>query len=208
MVVEMFLSQSCKTSPPAAVLASELQNRSDLVILNWHIDYWNILSNRKHGRWIDPFAKPEFSERQRAYNRKIRNRGSVFTPQAIIDGEESVVASKRDKLETGIAAHARNAPARIDVVKRGRNLSITITNSADAEAFLVRFHNFKETTIKAGDNAGLVFREPNVVAAMTRLGAVSDRASFSAPAPEADMGCAILVQKREQGEILGARYCP
>jgi len=113
VVVEMFLSQSCRLCPPAADYVAELARRPGVVALAWHIDYWNMLSNRNYGRWEDPFSRAAFTERQRRYNQTIRSRDTVFTPQAVINGEESAVGSKRDQVEALIGAErtAATTPA-------------------------------------------------------------------------------------------------
>jgi hypothetical protein len=212
VVVEMFLSQACMSSPPAADYLDDLAERPDLVVLTWHVDYWNVLSNPKYGRWRDPFSKAEFSDRQRVYNRNIRHRGTVFTPQAIVGGAGSAVGSKREAVEAEIERErASLAPIEIAFETEDDQLAVSIDKqSADtADVFLVFFYDHSDTEVKGGDNAGLVFREPNIVTGMMRLGAVSSgEATFSAAAPKQGMGCAVLVQASDQGPVLGAGYCP
>lgn len=212
VVVEMFLSQACESSPPAADYLDELAARPDLVVLTWHVDYWNMMSNPEFGRWRDPYSRAEFSDRQRVYNHKIRRRGTVFTPQAIIGGAASVVGSKREAIEAEIARR-RASPAAVDIAfETGDDeIKIAVDNggAGEAEAFLVFFHDHSATEIRGGDNAGLVFREPNIVTGMKRLGAVAaGETTFTAAAPAQGMGCAVLVQARDQGPVLGAKYCP
>jgi hypothetical protein len=212
VLVEMFISQACKQCPPAVEYLGELRERPDVVVLNWHIDYWNLLSSGKHGRWHDPYSKAEFSERQRAYNRSIRKRRTVFTPQAIIDGATSVIGSKKDAIETVIKRERFYLrPIAIDFAEEGGNLSVSLDKHGTerADVYLVTFHDWKVTPIKGGDNAGLVFREPNVVTGVMRLGGLDYKAqTFTVPAPAENMGCAIIIQERNDGPVLGARYCP
>jgi hypothetical protein len=212
VVVEMFLSQACKNCPPAAAISADLARRPDVVSLAWHIDYWNMLSNRKHGRWEDPFSRAMFADRQRAYNRNIRKRSTVFTPQAIINGEESLVGSKRDQVEEAIGAEReKSTPARIGMTAREDSYEVTILGEAPGpcEVFLITFHPSAVTDISSGDNAGLRFEEANVVSDVVRLGEVTMAANtFTAPRPTEGMGCAVIVQGMEQGRIYAARYCP
>jgi hypothetical protein len=212
VVVEMFLSQSCKLSPPAAAYMTELQKRPDLVVLSWHVDYWDLLSNGKAGRWKDTFSLSDSAVRQRIYNRKVRGRGTVFTPQAIVNGAGSVVGSKRRDLE----ALVRLAPAVQDnseiafSAAAGAPLKVSIKSAGGVrEAFVVKFRDFAATRITGGDNVGVEFREPNVVQELVRLGTVgAHREEFSVPAPGPGWGCAILLQERGQGAITAAKYCP
>lgn len=212
VVIEMFLSQACKNCPPAAAFSSELARRPEVVSLAWHIDYWNMLSNRKHGRWEDPYSRAAFADRQRAYNRNIRKRSTVFTPQAIINGDKSIVGSKRDQVEEAIgAAREKSTTARIDMTAHEDSYEVTILGEAPGpcEAFLVTFHPSVVTDISSGDNAGLRFVEANVVSDVVRLGEVTmASSSFIAPRPGEGMGCAVIVQSMEQGRIYAARYCP
>lgn len=212
IVVEMFLSQACKQCPPAAAQAIELSKRPDLIVLSWHIDYWNLLANKKHGRWKDPYSSAEFAGRQRIYNRKIRDRTTVFTPQAIISGAGSAVGSKAEAIDEIITLSRRLQRATEFHFARNGNI-LTVTVDMDSTPYhdvvLVNFKDFAVTEIKGGDNAGMTFREPNVVTGMTRLGAIAHRSeTFNVPAPGEGMGCAVLVQERQQGAILAASYCP
>src|SRR5690606_28973404 len=78
VLVEMFLSQACNMCPPAAALFPGVAARPDVVALSWHVDYWNMTASGEHGRWIDPFSDPAYTERQKRYNINIRNRSSIY----------------------------------------------------------------------------------------------------------------------------------
>jgi hypothetical protein len=211
VVVELFVSQACKESPKAASHLADLSTRPDLVVLTWHVDYWNVLSNRKHGRWKDPFARPEFAVRQRIYNRQIRDRGSVYTPQAVVNGAGTTVGSKAKQLAEMIEdADVVQRPADISFDVRGDSMTISTRSAGETrEAFLVRFHDMGGTQITGGDNAGVFFREPNVVTELVRLGYVNHSTrTYTVKAPAPGMGCAVLIQERGQGAITAAKYCP
>ena len=212
MVVEMFLSQACSDSPPAAEFQAELSRRPDLVAITWHIDYWNILSNRKHGRWEDPFSASEFAARQRIYNRNIRDRSTVFTPQAIVNGAASEIGSKRRVVESFIDLEgAEPRSVRTSVRRVGDAIEATVDPSGNdlRDVLLVRFRQIVSTRIAAGDNFGLTFEERNVAREVSKLGQVRHaKEVFTFAAPPPDQGCAILVQETNQGRIVGARYCP
>lgn len=212
VAVEMFISQACKSCPPAAAYLSELARRPDVVALGWHIDYWNMLSNRKYGRWEDPFSRAAFSDRQRRYNRNIRGRGTVFTPQAIINGAESAVGSKRNNVEAMIEAERKvPEPATIEFVSRDDAYAVRVTEESGppCTAYLVKFRRSASTDVKGGDNAGVRFEEANVVSELVPLGEVTMHDDvFTVPRPENGMGCAVLVQEHGQGRIVAARYCP
>lgn len=212
VAVELYLSQACKSCPPAVEHLADLASREDIVALSWHIDYWNVLTHRKHGRWLDPFADESFSARQRYYNRNIRKRGTVFTPQIIIDGVASEIGSNREAVAKQVQERRALPPvASIAFDRDGEMITarIDVAPQRESEAILVRFNNYMETNINKGDNAGLSFKEANVVTDFATLGVIDDQAhAFSFAAPKVGAGCALLVQDRKDGAILAAAYCP
>lgn len=84
-LIELYTSEGCSSCPPADRWLTRLLNDpglwKDFVPIAFHVDYWNELG------WPDPFAKPEFSERQRTYQRQ-GNVATVYTPGFVIQGEE------------------------------------------------------------------------------------------------------------------------
>ncbi|NWG72211.1 MAG: DUF1223 domain-containing protein [Parvularculaceae bacterium] len=213
VVVEMFLSQACSDSPAAAAVQREISKRPDVVALTWHIDYWDVLANRKHGRWEDPFAAAAFSARQRVYNRNIRERSTVFTPQAIVNGAASEVGSRREGIEEHIEFERMNSDDRVSTsIKRvGDMIEAKVDPEGEdpRDVLLVRFASFAATRVGGGDNFGVTFEERNVVRQISRLGMVThEPETFIFPAPPQGQGCAVIVQHANQGPIVGARYCP
>jgi hypothetical protein len=216
IVVEMFLSQSCKSSPPAADVLAELAARPDVVALAWHVDYWDQFAAQEVGPWVDPYARPAFVERQKAYNARIRGRPVVFTPQAVIDGFISVVGSQRLAIERRIVEarfydeKARPRPPSLELEEADGGMIRTRIDHVGApyDALLVKFRPSVVTEVEGGDNAGVVFREANVVRAVATLAADREGpGEFSFEAPPNGIGCAVLVQERGHGRIVAARYC-
>jgi hypothetical protein len=216
VVVEMFLSQACKSSPPASAYLTELSSRPDVVALTWHVDYWDKVAARNVGAWTDPFARSDFAERQKAYNERIRGRAMVFTPQAVIDGFISVVGSKRDAIEARIIdaqffdEKARPTPPKLEIEPAGRKMLRTRIDDVGApyDALLVQFRRSATTKVGGGDNAGVTFREVNVVRAVSSLAKDhTGPGDFSFATPGGDFDCAVLVQERNNGRIVAARYC-
>lgn len=216
VVVEMFLSQACKSSPPASVFLTELSSRPDVVALAWHVDYWDKIAARNVGAWADPFARAAFAERQKAYNERIRGRAMVFTPQAVIDGFISVVGSKRETVEARILdaqffdEKARPTPPRLEIETSGDKMLRTRIDDVGApyDALLVKFRRSAITKVGGGDNAGVTFREANVVRDVASLATDhTGPGDFSFDAPADGLDCAVLVQERNHGRIVAARYC-
>jgi hypothetical protein len=221
VVVEMFLSQACRMSPAAAEAMNVLSGQPGVIALAWHVDYYNSLAAEDVGAWADPFSEAAYSDRQRLYNEQIRGRRTVFTPQAIINGAMSVSGARREAIERGISASfaSANAPApslsisrlvepeRGSKQKRFRAAIDNVTGSYDA--VLVTFAPRAVTVVSGGDNAGVTFRETNVVTNVARIAVKGDGpvdADFNAP-PKG-YSCAVLVQEKNRGRILAAQYCP
>lgn len=216
VLVEMFLSQSCKSSPPAAATLSAIGQRRDVVALGYHVPYWNDFPSHKRGAWADPFARPEFAERQKLYNMRIRRTEMVYTPQAVIDGVFYATGSKRDMLDARITEaqfldeHSRPSPPRLDVARGdGEKFRVKIDSvGAPYDAYAVTFRPKALTEVEGGDNAGSIFDEINVVTSIDMLAeGVQGAQSLTFDAPPAGEDCAVLVQERGQGRIVAARYC-
>ena len=109
VVVELYTSQGCSSCPAAdAFLGELLEMRSDVLGLEFHVDYWDNLG------WKDLFSSAESTARQRAYAKRL-GLSYVFTPQMVIDGSASEVGSNRMAVMTAIEnARARSA-ARLDI---------------------------------------------------------------------------------------------
>ena len=92
-VVELFTSEGCSSCPPADKLLTSAQSNfgNEIIVLSYHVDYWDRLG------WKDPFSKAIFSERQRMYSQKL-NLSSVYTPQAIVNGQVQFVGSDKKLL--------------------------------------------------------------------------------------------------------------
>jgi hypothetical protein len=81
--------------PPPEAYLGELAGEKDIIALEYRVDYWNWINYGRHGRWVDEFSTPEMTQRQRSYNVAIRDTGSVYTPQMVIDARAETVGSRR-----------------------------------------------------------------------------------------------------------------
>ena len=80
-LVELYTSEGCSSCPPADRWLSGLSGRGftpDRVVpLSLHVDYWDYIG------WKDPYAKREFSQRQRKLS-QLQRMALVYTPQVEI----------------------------------------------------------------------------------------------------------------------------
>lgn len=197
-VVELFTSQGCSSCPPADALLGELAKRRDIVALGFHITYWD------GAAWRDPFSRPQSTERQIAYDRRLTG-GQVYTPQMVIDGTEDAVGSDR---ATVLAALAKAKPlALAPVAFAADRHSVEIgagAAPAAANVLLVRYALSRTTQVKGGENAARTLTDANGVTALTTLGVWNGKtASYPIDPPGDGEGLAVLVQAAD-GRIFGA----
>lgn len=74
-----------------------------VIALAFHVDYWD------HLGWKDPWARPEFSARQRARARAM-HRDGVYTPQAVVNGAAEFVGSDKSRMKDEVARALKAAP--------------------------------------------------------------------------------------------------
>ena len=215
IVAELFTSQSCSSCPPAERLFSELAEREDLIILEWHVDYWDKLVHGRAGSWKDPYSHADHTARQRQYNRALRGTGSVYTPQAVINGASESVGSRRGEVEN-LLQRAGHATADIEVAEQGDRLKVEIGAlgaplEQSAEIFQITLLPEQSTSVPRGENRGVRLYSRNVVLAVAPVGSYTGNAqSLVLNHPDANHTCAILIQEKRGnrlGPILGASYC-
>ena len=203
VVVELFTSQGCSSCPPADALLHELAKREDVIALALHVDYWDYIG------WKDQFANPAHTKRQQDYAR-VAGRRSVYTPQMIINGQDSVIGAREMELAGAIMNHAKLAPrVALEVQRDGGVVSIRAEALApvrdDLLIQLVHFTPERSISITRGENAGRDMHYANVVSDWVILGQWNGREALVLDAPVSDEGpLAILVQERGRGPIVAA----
>jgi peptide-methionine (R)-S-oxide reductase len=84
-LLELYTSEGCASCPPAEAWFSKLTTDGrlwkDVVPVAFHVDYWDYLG------WVDVFARPQFSERQRDYAAAWKS-DRVYTPGFVWNGSE------------------------------------------------------------------------------------------------------------------------
>ncbi len=214
-VVELFTSQGCGRCPPADALLEQLSRDPDLVTLSYAVDYWDYLG------WKDTAARPEFTQRQRAYAER-RGDQAVYTPQAVIGGRAHVVGSDRVAIEATIAALAAEARAPMVDVDVETSADTIVVKVGDAPAdvargratvWLARYERSRTVPIGKGENSGKTVTYSHLVKTLQPIGMWKGKA-VRIELPRQEMvhqegeGCAILVQIDHDGApgaIVGAR---
>jgi len=205
VVVELFTSQGCSSCPPADEFLARLARRDDVLALSLHVDYWDYIG------WPDTFARPEHTDRQKAYARAAGMR-SIYTPQMIIAGKENVIGAKPMDVVDYIEMY-RDAPARVEMRATRSDgivrLDVQSVSHAplpdDLMVMLVTYMEGASVRIRGGENAGKTIDYANIVTSMREIGSWDGRGRFSVEVPvnSAD-AVALFLQRQGPGEILGA----
>ena len=218
-LIELFTSMGCSSCPPADELAGIMQEADkDLVLIEYHVDYWNSLIHGRDGNFVDPFSKPEYSDRQRLYNHVgLRGRPGVYTPQAVINGRVAAVGSDKRRITKALNYETRSIMS-IDIVPSDNDsLTIKVTGSEadralakDADVLLVSVIDKVDTEITGGENRYKTLTNHNVATDVKRLGRVSAGAdlSFRVARPTGNEGCVVLIQGAELNPVYAAANCP
>jgi hypothetical protein len=201
VVVELFTAQGCASCGKADAHVGALAGEKGVIPLTFSVDYWDYLG------WKDTFARPEFADRQRAYDKRL-GVAEVFTPQVVVDGRDQTPAAKPDDVDELVRA-ARRAPMDPPQMRwRGDYVAVGGGRRAKGGAgvWLIRYDPREaEIQVKDGDNRGHTVAERNVVVQLTRLGAWRGRpVLLRAPAaPQDGLKTLVLVQGDNGGRILG-----
>ena len=202
VVVELFTSQGCSACAAADKLVGQLADDPDVVALTFAVDYWDYLG------WNDTFARPEFSDRQKAYEQKLALR-DLYTPQIVVDGRTQVAGAETKGVEALIrtAGRDRSEGPRLRLSRRGRlTVAAGRRPPGGADVWLVRYDPAeRQVTVKKGENRGQTIRERNVVRQLVKLGTWNGRQKTYA-APDAPTGAGlktvVLLQAAKGGRVL------
>lgn len=201
VVVELFTSQGCSSCPPADALLTDLaRTRPDVLPLAFHVTYWNNLG------WQDPFSFQAATDRQ---NHLAGRRGdhSVYTPEMVVDGAQSVIGSHRGEVAAAIqraeAGQVTAAPLRVSRGQGGTLLVEVGPGAGQGTVLLVGFDPQHATWVGRGENGGRRLLESNVVRSIQTVGQWTS-APFRAqqPAPPGEQAATLL--EAPDGRIIGA----
>lgn len=204
VVVELFTAQGCSGCPAANQVVEELAEEPGVIALTYAVDYWDYLG------WPDTFAKPEFAQRQRAYQAAMRLR-SVYTPQIVIDGRRQVSGAEAPAVQVAVNEEAarRVFPPQIQFRETGTAVGVGSGRppSGGADVWAVSYRPGLQTVaVAGGDNRGQAVRHVNVVQSLTRLGEWRGRPILLDLPQVDDPGnkVVVIVQSRADRRILTA----
>lgn len=224
-LIELYTSEGCSSCPPADRWLSTLTSRygpDQLIPLSLHVDYWDYIG------WRDPFAQPQFTERQRRLAR-FAGSGTVYTPE-VFAGMRELRAWRDTAVFERRLQEINSKPARADIrlamhTVEGRNLNAEVrftlpaTTQARAElqGVLVLYEDKRVSDVSRGENRGVTLVHDHVVRYWSvpfLLRAEAGPQIFHQPLKLGDdwnrskLGLAAFVQDLRTGEILQAVSLP
>jgi hypothetical protein len=210
-VVEMFTSQGCSDCPAADALLKQYLDKENIVALSLPVDYWDYLG------WKDTLSGPRNADRQREYATRF-GIGTVYTPQAVVNGAAEVLGSSASEIERAIAATGTAlSGSRVPVHFWNYGTSVIIeVGAAEPESepkestiWLAVVQKSVQVAVKGGENRGKTLTYYNVVRELTPVGTWHGRPTTirlsraAVMRPEAE-DLIVLIQEASTGPIIGA----
>ena len=221
VLIELFTAEGCSSCPPADQFLGQLDaaqpiRGAHLIVLSEHVDYWD-----RQG-WADPYASKAFTDRQVAYERKLKV-SEPFTPQFVVDGTVDMRLSRRERISEQLSSAAAVAkiPVSIESLEVGGGSAPTIrgvvrvagvTGDRPCELFVGVALDHADTQVLRGENRGQHLTHVAVLRELVRVGSVAPGAassqSFSLvlrPGLEhAPLRVIAFIQQPGPGAVLGA----
>ncbi|MCH9704864.1 MAG: DUF1223 domain-containing protein [Proteobacteria bacterium] len=212
VLIELFTSQGCYSCPPADELLRDVyKKQADVIPLEFHVDYWDTLVYGFAGSWKDPFSSADYTNRQRAYNLSIRETGSMYTPQLIVQGQNETVGTRQNTIDGFIDEEkTRTQPLQFYFsgnAQDGWKAEVRGTMQGNEDLYYAIYLQEVTTDVTSGENKGKSMVNSNIVKSIERRSARKRQVSVPSYNPETE-GCAVWVQKPQTGAVLAAARCP
>ena len=169
VLVELYTSQGCSSCPPADRWLSQLSARHPrerVVPIALHVNYWD------HIGWKDPFARAEFTARQRELA-AVSGARTLYTPGVFVQGLEFPQWSGRAAFDDAIRMLSA-APAAVRITLNAELVGPVVTvnvsaiapaSARDPRLYLALVASGLATNVRAGENRGEQLRNDRVVRA-------------------------------------------
>lgn len=209
-VVELFTSEGCSSCPPADEamirLAREFPER--VYFIGYHVDYWDYIG------WKDIYASADFTERQQQYANAFGLK-SIYTPQAIVNGETELVGSREGELkkliQDELTSPATAALSLTTAQPDSAHISVVYKLSAPAKSVLhiVLVQKMAVSKVKRGENNGRELHHVNIARALKTVnveGEAGSTISLAIPPgiSRSDIKVIAFVQEKGNKKILAA----
>jgi hypothetical protein len=220
VLVELFTSEGCSSCPPADILLQRLDDNqpipgTQLIVLSEHVTYWD-----QQG-WKDPNSSSAFTYRQSVYEGSLGVQ-EPYTPQFVVDGNQSVSLEKVKSLEDALNKARGNGkiPVRIsnvifdpsDPATLHAHIEADNTDKHNAEIYLAVALNHVESQVLRGENGGRHLVHVAVVQQLNKVGKLPKGKSFAQDVqvklkPNEDrksIRVVVFAQEPGQGKLIGA----
>ncbi|KAJ6980030.1 hypothetical protein NC653_027992 [Populus alba x Populus x berolinensis] len=182
VLVELFSSQGCATSPAAELLVSRLgrgdfQLEMPVIALAFHVDYWDYMG------WKDPYGGSQWTVRQKAYIESLKL-DTMFTPQIVVQGRTQCVGNDEEALLSSIVNAPRfPSPTFQATFLRPTTDSLQVSMSGALRAkvdhngvnvMVALYESGLVTDCPRGENKGRVLSNDYVVRKLEKLCTVKD----------------------------------
>ncbi|WP_279481138.1 DUF1223 domain-containing protein [Aureimonas sp. SK2] len=156
-VLEFFTSQSCVDCRPAGAVAARLGSAPGVVVLAYHVDYWDYTG------WRDQLADRKNTERQKSYAKRLKL-GALVTPQVVVNGRRAVDGGDEEAVASAMAETplgASTATGEIRMRRQGNALHIEAKASGGEPGrpapvlILVTYSERVETAVPEGETGGI-----------------------------------------------------
>ena len=208
--VELYTSEGCSSCPPADRWLGGIAKaypRERVVPLALHVDYWDYIG------WKDPYARREFSQRQRRLSH-LQRMALVYTPQVVLQGADFRAWSGPEFDRAVERINARPAAAHLVLAIVGRSKAafrVQVDARADVpdgtSLYVAAYESGLASQVSAGENRGRRLAHDYVALEWKGpydLGRHEIELALLPKAKPADSGVAAFVQNRRTGEVLQA----
>ena len=210
VLVELFTSEGCSDCPPADDLLNAMARGQSMnlnvIPLAFHVTYWD------QDGWRDRFSDMKYTARQQDYQFQFHT-PSIYTPQAVVDGEYQTVGNNPGKVFALIRkATADEKPAAVTVTANGGSVTVESRGpaSGSAKVWLAITEDDLTTDVKAGENKAKTLHHNAVVREIESIGKTKDGA-FNRTLPlklksdwQRDKLHAVAFVQDGHGHVLGA----
>ncbi|WOL15075.1 hypothetical protein Cni_G23856 [Canna indica] len=187
VLVELFSSQGCGTSPEAEAVVSRLgrgelgEERGDdlppVAVLGFHVEYWD------YRGWRDPFGSSIWTVRQKAYVESLRL-DTLYTPQVVVHGRAECIGTDLDAIASAVRSAPRfpsptmqatfHKPAEGTLQVSFTGALRTKVERSGADVMVALYESGLVTDCNKGENKGRVLSNDYVVRRLEKLVSVKD----------------------------------
>jgi hypothetical protein len=229
VIVELFTSEGCSTCPPADDFLVRLEDHqpiadAEVIALEEHVDYFN------HEGWTDPFSKREWTDRQQIYVTKFK-KGTVYTPEMVVDGETELVAIHEQQGAEAIANAARPETVPVEIISlksaadSDQQFTVHVRKfpsgipSETAEVWLAVTEKGLHSAVDRGENAGRHLNHAAVLRSLRKIGVAdpgkqplsyegNTAVKLKPDWKRENLSVVVFVQEKKSLRIIGAASAP